>query len=268
MIKNRFQYLAPQSVEEAAALLAVSPDDTEVLGGGTWVVVEMTAGQRDPKRVIDLKDAGLRYVREEQGAVVVGARATYTDVVRSDAAKALPALVAMAAGVTGGGQVRNRGTLGGSACYGNPSSDVPGLLVGLGATLTVRSTSGSRGIAAADFFTGPLQTALQPGEILESMTIPVPAGMKQGYYKFKLAESSWPICTGTALVGGDGSARVTIGGANAHPVTVTGSSADLDGLAKAAEAAITSPFSDTLADGEYRKQIAGAIAKRAVKAAV
>lgn len=268
MIKNRFQYLAPQSVEEAAALLAASPDDTEVLGGGTWVVVEMTAGQRDPKRVIDLKNAGLCYVREEQGAVVVGARATYTDVVRSDAAKALPALVAMAAGVTGGGQLRNRGTLGGSACYGNPSSDVPGLLVGLGATLTVRSASGSRGIAAADFFTGPLQTALQPGEILESMTIPVPAGMRQGYYKFKLAESSWPICTGTALVGGDGSARVTIGGANAHPVTVTGSASDLDGLARDAEAAITSPFSDALADGEYRKQIAGAIAKRAVKAAV
>jgi CO/xanthine dehydrogenase FAD-binding subunit len=268
VIKNRFQYLAPGSVEEAATLLAASPGDTEVIGGGTWVVVEMTAGDRDPKRVIDLKNAGLRFVKEEDGTVVIGARATYTDVVRSDAAKLLPALVAMAAGITGGGQLRNRGTLGGSACYGNPSSDVPGLLVGLGATLTVRSTAGSRQVAAADFFTGPLQTALQPGEILESMAIPVPVGMKQGYYKFKVAESSWPICTGTALVAADGTARVTIGAANARPVTVTGSAADLDGLARAAEAAITSPFSDSLAAGEYRKQIAGAIAKRAVKAAV
>ena len=268
MIKNRFEYLAPKSAAEAAALLAASPGDTEVIGGGTWVVVEMTAGQRDPRRVIDLKDAGLRTIKEENGAVVIGARATYTDVVRSDAAKRLPALVAMATGITGGGQLRNRGTLGGSACYGNPSSDVPGLLVGLGAMLNVRSATGSRGIAAADFFTGPLQTALQPGEILESMTIPVPAGMKQGYYKFKLAESSWPICTGTALVAADGSVAVTIGAANDRPVTVTGSAADLDGLAKAAEAAITSPFSDTLAAGEYRKQIAGAIAKRAVEAAV
>ena len=268
MIKNRFEYLAPKSVEEAVTLLAASPGDTEVIGGGTWVVVEMTAGLRDPRRVIDLKDAGLRTIREENGAVVIGARATYTDVVRSAAAARLPALVAMATGITGGGQLRNRGTLGGSACYGNPSSDVPGLLVGLGATMNLRSASGARGVAAADFFTGPLQTALQPGELLESMTIPVPAGMKQGYYKFKLAESSWPICTGTALVAADGSATVTIGAANARPVTVTGSASDLDGLARAAEAAITSPFSDTLAAGEYRKQIAGAIAKRAVKAAV
>ena len=87
MIKNRFQYLAPGSAEEAAALLAASPGDTEVIGGGTWVVVEMTAGQRDPKRVIDLKNAGLRYIKEESGAIVIGARATYTDVVRSAAGR-------------------------------------------------------------------------------------------------------------------------------------------------------------------------------------
>ena len=268
MIKNRFQYLAPTSVEEAATLLAASPGDTEVIGGGTWVVVEMTAGDRDPKRVIDLKNAGLRYVREESGAVVIGARATYTDVVRSAAAQKLPALVAMCAGITGGAQLRNRATIGGSVCYANPSADAHGLLVGLGATFNLRTAAGTRQVVAADFYRGPFETVLQAGELLESMSIPVPAGMKQGYYKFKLAESSWPICTGTALVGADGSATVTIGAANSRPVTVTGSASDLDGLARAAEAAITSPFSDILADGEYRKQIAGAIAKRAVKAAV
>lgn len=268
MIKNRFQYLAPKSAEEAAALLAQSPGDTEVIGGGTWVVVEMTAGSRDPKRVIDLKDAGLRYVHAEGGNVVIGARATYTDVVRSAAAKQLPALVAMCAGITGGAQLRNRATIGGSACHGNPSADVHGLLVGLGATLSLRSVAGSRQVAAADFYRGAFDVDVQPGEILESISIPVPTGVRQGYYKFKLAESSWPVCTGTALVAADGTATVTIGAANTRPVTVTGSTSDLDALATAAEAAITSPFSDPLADGDYRKQIAGAIAKRAVKAAV
>lgn len=268
MIKNRFQYLAPKSVEEAALLLAQSPADTEVIGGGTWVVVEMTAGDRDPRRVIDLKNAGLRYVREEGGAVVIGARATYTDVIRSAAAQKIPALVAMCTGITGGAQLRNRATIAGSVCYANPSADAHGLLVGLGATFNLRTAAGTRQVAAADFYRGPFDTVLQAGELLESISIPVPAGMRQGYYKFKVAESSWPICTGTSLVGADGSVTVTIGAANSRPVTVTGSASDLDGLARAAEAAITSPFSDVLADGEYRKQIAGAIAKRAVKAAV
>ncbi len=268
MIKNRFQYLAPKSVEEAASLLAQSPADTEVIGGGTWVVVEMTAGDRDPRRVIDLKNAGLRYVREEGGAVVIGARATYTDVIRSAAAQKIPALVAMCTGITGGAQLRNRATIAGSVCYANPSADAHGLLVGLGATFNLRTAAGTRQVAAADFYRGPFDTVLQAGELLESISIPVPVGMRQGYYKFKVAESSWPICTGTSLVGADGSVTVTIGAANSRPVTVTGSASDLDGLARAAEAAITSPFSDVLADGEYRKQIAGAIAKRAVKAAV
>jgi CO/xanthine dehydrogenase FAD-binding subunit len=268
VIKNRFQYLAPKSAEEAARLLAESPADTEVIGGGTWVVVEMTAGSRDPRRVIDLKDAGLRYVKEEGGNVVIGARATYTDVARSAAAAKLPALVAMCTGITGGAQLRNRATIAGSACYANPSADAHGLLVGLGATFTIRSASGTRQVAAADFYKGAFDVDVKAGEIVESISIPVVAGVKQGYYKFKVAESSWPVCTGTAVIAGDGTARVTIGAANTTPVTVTGSASDLDGLAAAAEAAITSPHSDELAKGDYRKQIAGAIAKRAVKAAV
>lgn len=268
MIKNRFQYLTPKSVEEAAALLAESPGDTAVLGGGTWVVVEMTMGERDPRRVVDLRDAGLRYVKEEGGNLVLGARATYTDVLRSAAAKKVPALIAMCEGVTGGAQLRNRATIAGSVCYANPSADAHGLLVGLGATFSLRSASGSRQVAAADFYKGAFSTALAAGEILESISIPIQGGVKQGYYKFKLAESSWPVCTGTAVVAGDGTATVTIGAANTRPVTVSGSVSDLEALAQAAEAAITSPFSDTLAAGDYRKQIAGAIAKRAVKAAV
>lgn len=268
MIKHRFQYLAPKSVEEAAALLAQSPADTEVIGGGTWVVVEMTAGVRDPKRVIDLKDAGLRYVKEEGGNLVIGARATYTDVLRSAAATQVPALIAMCTGVTGGAQLRNRATIAGSVVYANPSADAHGLLVGLGATFNLRSASGPRQVAASAFYKGPFSVDIKQGELVESISIPLTTGVKQGYYKFKLAESSWPICTGTALVAADGTATVTIGAANATPVTVTGSASDLDALAAAAEAAITNPFSDELAAGDYRKQIAGAIAKRAVKAAV
>ena len=268
MIKNRFQYLAPKSVEEAVKLLAESPGDTEVLGGGTWVVVEMTAGIRDPRRVIDLKDAGLRYVKEEGGALVIGARATYTDVLRSSAAAKVPALVAMCEGVTGGAQLRNRATIAGSVCFANPSADAHGLLAGLGATVNLRSASGTRQVKAADFYTGPFATVLAAGELVESISIPIESGVKQGYVKFKLAESSWPICTATAVVAADGAARVTIGAANEVPVTVTGSASDLEGLAAAAEAAVTRPHSDELAAGDYRKQIAGAIAKRAVKAAV
>jgi carbon-monoxide dehydrogenase medium subunit len=130
----------------------------------------------------------------------------------------------------------------------------------------VRGQGGKREIPASEFFVGGFKTSLQPGELLEEISIPAAAG-KQGYYKFKLCESSWPIATGTCVLGGDGGARITLGAVNARPVSVEVSGSDPAEAARAAEGAVTEPWTDTLADGEYRKMIAGVIAKRALAAA-
>src|SRR5438034_798571 len=122
----------------------------------------------------------------------------------------------MAIGITGGGQIQNRGTVGGSACYAFPSSDVPAALVALGATLRLASAGGRREAAAADFFTGAFGADVRPGEVLAEIRIPAPpAGARQGYYKFKLCESSWPIATAACVLGGDGASTLALGGVSA-----------------------------------------------------
>jgi len=282
MIKRRFTYHSPDSLDEALEALAEHGSDAEVVGGGTWVVPEMTHGARVPTHVVDLRRAGLSGVAESNGGVSIGAMTTYAQLANAPLiAERAGALATMAAGITGGAQVRNQGTLGGSACYATPSSDAPGALVGLDATMNLRSSSGSRSVAAGDFFKGAFEADVGDGEVLESITLPAPpAGVKFGHYKLKLVESSWPIATATAVVGVDGdgkltAVRISVGGVNTKPYLVdtqelVGSSIDDDAAAAvmtAARAGATDPYSDVLASGEYRQQVSGVVAKRALLAA-
>jgi CO/xanthine dehydrogenase FAD-binding subunit len=280
MITRRFDYLAPGSADEAVAALAGN-GETAVIGGGTWVVPEMTHGIRRPARVVDLRRAGLAGVEAGEAGLVVGATTTYTELASDPlVAERAPALAAMAAGVTGGAQVRNQGTIGGSACYATPSSDAPGALVGLGARMRIASSAGTRELDAADFFLGAFTCALAPGELLTAVVVPEAPNAVQGYYKHKLCESSWPIATACcslelAADGTVASGRLAVGGVNAVPYLV-----DLSGLAgrrlgseaageaaALAEQGATDPYTDVLASGGYRRQIAGVVAKRALLAA-
>jgi len=268
MIPHRFEYHAPRSLEEAVELVGSADGGTAILGGGTWVVVELNQGTRRPERVVDLRHAGLGTVERRDGATVFGATATYSAVLAAD----VPAVVReMARGVTGGAQVRNLGSLGGSACYANPASDVPGLVVGLAATMRLAGTSGEREVAAADFFRGAFASDVREGELLTEIVVPdLPPGSRAGYVKFKLCESSWPIVTATCVVGADGAVqRLALGGAQEIPLLVeqAAGATDAASVEAAAGAAVTDPWSDVLAPGEYRRSIAGVIAKRAYLAA-
>ena len=282
MIKRRFTYQTPSSVDEAVAAVVEAGADGEIVGGGTWVVPEMTHGVRDPRVVIDLRNAGLAGAAASNGGLAVGAMTTYAELASSSVVQERAgALATMAAGITGGAQVRNQGTLGGSACYASPSSDAPGTLVGLDATMHLRSGSGSREVAAADFFTGAFEGDVQDGEVLEQITIPAPPeNARFGHYKLKLVESSWPIATATCVVGvgADGavtSARLAVGGVNTTPYLVDVSGlvgSTLDGAAaesvvETVRAGASDPYSDVLADGGYRQQVSGVVAKRALLAA-
>jgi CO/xanthine dehydrogenase FAD-binding subunit len=271
MIKGAFEYHAPASLHEAAELVASLDGGAAVISGGTWVVPEMTHGVRAPRHVVDLRRAGLGGIRRENGSLVIGTTATYAEVLGSVGFVDSPALTTMAEGVTGGAQVHNQGTLGGSACYANPGSDVPGALVGLDATLRLTRGGVRRDVAAADFFTGGFSTALEPGELLAEIVVPaLPASGRSGYYKFKLCESSWPIATACCSVAADGSVfRLALGGVSPSPVVVADAAGATDGdaVAAAVRDADFEPWSDALADGSYRGKIAHVVAKRAYLAA-
>lgn len=268
MIRRRFVYHAPDSLSALTTVLAEVGDDVAIISGGTWVVTEMTQGIRRPGHVIDLRHAGLSGVAADDGHIAIGPATTYRQLQEEPATP--PLLKQLAAGITGGAQIRNRGTIGGSACYANPGSDVPGGLVALQAVMRLSSATGARDVAAADFFRGGFDADVRTGEALSSIRIPrAAARARYGYYKFKLVEGSWPIVTAAALLDEDDELMsLAIGGAAATPVSVAVQRGEsLDDLATRVTDAIVDPWTDALAPGKYRKVIANVIAKRAVQAA-
>ena len=254
------RYTRPSDVDGVTAALA--DGDAVVVGGGTMVVPEMTHGRVRPSAVVDLARAGLAGITRVRGGWVVGAMTTYTELERS----AVPLLATVARGITGGPQIRNRGTVGGSASYANPSSDVPAALVALGARLHLARRGGERQVAAGDFFLGAFRTAREPDEVLTGITVP-DTGAALGYVKFKLAEGSWPIVTAAALAGP--TIRVALGGAAAAPVVVeVARESWRDELRSAVDRVLTEPWDDVLAPGHYRARIAPVIAARSVAGAL
>jgi aerobic carbon-monoxide dehydrogenase medium subunit len=166
VIRHRFEYRAPRAVEEAIEILAAAGDDCAVLGGGTWLIPNMTFAASQPKIVLDPTHLGLSSIIESDDEVLIGARVTYHAVLNSLIVRThLPLLAKMSEQITGGMSIVGQGTIGGSACYANPSSDVPACLLALRARLQLRSIRGTREIDAGEFYRGPFATARQADEI-------------------------------------------------------------------------------------------------------
>lgn len=273
MIMTKLQYHRPTEAEEACAILADHADDVAVLGGGTWLLPRMNRHEVSVNNVVDLRGLELHTIEARDDHVEVGAMVTYNDVLASPAlADAVPLLPRVALEITGGNQVRNQGTLVGSACYANPSSDVAGVLVALGARLRVRGPGGVREVAAADFFLDAFRPDVQPGEFVNSFVVPR-RRLRTGYWKFKISKSSWPIATAAAVVDeATGEAKVTLGAVERRPLRIDlDELREPDGLLRVADVAelvrerVTEPWGDVLAAGDYRRDISGVVARRAVE---
>jgi carbon-monoxide dehydrogenase medium subunit len=174
--------------------------------------------------------------------------------------------------------VRYRGTIGGNVANGDPGNDMPALMMTLGATYRLEGTSGAREVTAADFYQGAYFTALEPGEILTSVSIPVPAA-GHGYAYEKLKRKVGDYATAAAAVvltmAGGKVATCAIGLTNLHETpllapdavkAVIGTSLDAASLKKAAAAAqaIMSPAADARGPVEYRKHVGGIMVTRAL----
>ena len=272
MIRARFRFARPGSMEEALELLADAGGRGRVLGGGSVLVPALSAGLESPSLVLDSGRLGLGGVQEEEGGcIVIGAAATYATLLASDAVRRrLPLLAAMLREVTGGPGLWNIATLGGAACFANPAADAPGCLAALGAAFRLASVRGERLVPAERFFRGAFETDRAPDEMLTAMVLPAQARGRHAYLKLKHAASSWPILTASCLAA-EGGIRLCLGAAAPVPLLLEWRAsappdpARIGTMAAEAAAAITTEWADELAGPGYRRTVAGTIAARALR---
>jgi aerobic carbon-monoxide dehydrogenase medium subunit len=283
MIPGPFEYHRPATVADAVKLLADLGDDARPLAGGHSLVPMMKLRLATPAHLVDLHSvAGLKGIRRDGNTVLIGAMTTQADLLASDEiAKSLPILQETAL-LIADPQVRYRGTIGGNVANGDPGNDMPALMLTLGASYRLEGPSGGRDIAASEFYQGAYFTALEPGEILTSVSVPVPAAT-HGYAYEKLKRKVGDYATAAAAVvltmAGGKVATCAIGLTNLHETpllatdaanAVIGTSLDAASLkiAAAAAEAIMSPAADARGPVEYRKRVGGIMVTRALQRAM
>jgi carbon-monoxide dehydrogenase medium subunit len=270
MISQEFEFHAPSSVADAVELLVGNAEDGKVLAGGMSLVPAMNLGIARPTAVISLnRVAELDYVRDDGDVLRIGAMTRHARVESDPAIAAMFPLLARAASVIGDVQVRNRGTIGGSVAHADPAADYLPVMLVLGASFKVASSSGERTIAARNFFRGVMATALEPHELLVEIELrKLPAGTGTSYLRLARLEGSFPLANAAAVVDG-GPAVVAVGGTTAAPFLVEVESPEsLDAVEEAAREAAGGAFDDLAATADYRRAMAGVYARRAVEAAL
>ena len=269
MIPAAFDYTRVESQQEAIQALVDHGDEAKLLAGGHSLVPLMKLRLATPAVLVDVgRLAELRYVEDRGDHVAVGALTRHRDVETSHLLKAEVPILAHATSQVGDPQVRHRGTIGGSIAHGDPASDLPAVLLSLGATLVARGPDGTRTIAADDFFTGFLETALAPTEMLTEIRVPKVAGAGWSFQKFNRRAQDWAI-VGVACVRRDGSAGIGLVNMGSRPVHAAAAEAAIASGASVEDAASvadegTEPAADLNASVEFRRHLARVLTGRAL----
>jgi aerobic carbon-monoxide dehydrogenase medium subunit len=273
VIPAGFDYVRAGSADEALAQLAEHGDEAKLLAGGHSLLPLMKLRLATPAVLVDvgrLRD--LSYVRDGGDHVAIGALTRHRDLETSDLLAAEVPLLRHAAGQVGDPQVRHRGTLGGSLAHGDPASDLPAVLLATGATLVARGSDGTeRTIAADDFFTGFLETALDPTELLTEVRVPKLAGAGWSFQKFNRRAQDWAIVGVACVRSVDGGHGAGIGLVNmaSRPIRATAAEQAIASGAPTADAAAvadegTEPSADLNASEEFRRHLARVLVRRAL----
>lgn len=278
MIPAPFDYDVAESVDHAIELLGAGGGDAKLLAGGHSLIPAMKLRIARPATLVDIgRLADLAYVQDAGTHVAIGALTRHAALAADPLLQEHCPIVAFTAAQIGDPQVRHRGTLGGTLSHGDPASDLPAVMLALGAELVARGKGSERVISAAEFFTGVFQTALGPDEVLVEARVPkLGASTGWAYLKANRRAQDWATVGVAALVHRDDGkvAGASIGLVNmgGTPLRARAAEDALAGGGSIADAAAlvtdgAEPPSDQAGSSEYRAHLAQVLARRALEQA-
>ncbi len=268
MIPAKFDYKPAQSKDEAISLLGEYGDEAKLLAGGHSLLPLMKLRLATPEVLIDISGVSdLSYIEDKGDHIAVGALTKHRQVEQSDLLREHIPLIAHTASHVGDPQVRNRGTIGGSLCHGDPASDLPAAILATRATLVITGPKGDRTVECDDFFTDFWETAVEEDELLTEILIPKHTGQSWGYQKFNRRAQDWAI-VGCAIQQGDnpGIGMVNMGSTPvraAEAEAALKSGASHEGVAELADSGLTPP-TDIHGNEDYRRHLSQILLKRAL----
>lgn len=277
MIPAKFDYVAPTTEEDAISALSEHGDDAKILAGGHSLLPLMKLRFAVPSVVVDIGNIGsMRGVTDAGDHLAIGAGTTHYEVMNDPLVLEHCGLLAETSAMVGDAQVRHRGTIGGANAHGDAAGDLPAVMRAMDATFVARGPNGERSIPAADFFSGYLETAMNPDELLIRVEVPkYGSGWGFAYEKFNRVAQAWAIVGVAAMVrrdnGAIAEARVGLTNMDAVPVRAEATEAALAGngvdtIESAAQHAAegANPPADLNAQPDYRAHLARVLSGRAL----
>jgi CO/xanthine dehydrogenase FAD-binding subunit len=275
-----FAYERAVDIEEATDVLSRYGADGKVLAGGQSLVPLLNLRLARPSVLVDINAVpGLDAIEVDGDTVHLGALVRQSDLQRSQVVAERVPLLREAMRYVGHAQIRNRGTVGGSVAHADPAAELPACLVALGARFRLRSQRGERAVVWAEFFRGPLTTALTEDEVLTGIEVPLPpAGSGQAFVEFARRQGDFALGGAGAIVALDNERRcrhVGVGllAAGGTPVRATAAEMMLAGnqiderlAQEAAEETVRSlcPLHDVHGSREFRRRVIGELVRRAL----
>ena len=277
-----FAYSAPRSLEEVLRALAEAGGEAKVLAGGQSLVPILNLRLAAPARLVDINRVGeLAYVRTGAEGVRVGALARHADVERDPGAARVLPLLRQAVRLVAHPTIRNRGTTVGSLAHADPSGEMTAVLALTGGSVALAGPAGRRTVAAGDFFLGPLESAVEPGELaVEALFPALPPGTGTAFVEVARRHGDYAVCGLGAAVTLDADARVTA--ARAAYISVAPAPLVLDLTDAVAGAAFDAadwaaagrlargrvdPEADVHASADYRRHLVDVLTVRALREA-
>lgn len=278
-----FEYACPATLSEAVALLASRDGDAKALAGGQSLVPMMAFRVASPSLIVDLRKlAELRQIKIGEDGVTLGAMVRWREILDDKGLHTAHPLLVAAVEHVAHYQIRNRGTVGGSIAHADPAAELPGIVVTCEAQIAVTGKSGARVIKSADFFQGPLMTALKADEIITEIRLPAwPAQRRWGFQEFARRRGDFAMAAAAVFYDEDAggkakNAHVGAIGVADRPLRLGAAEAALNGQkvddatiakAEAAASASVNPADDIHASGAYRRSLIGTMLERALKSA-
>jgi len=280
---NKPDYLAPETLSEALETLGQQAEGVHIIAGGTDLVPRMRSRVVAPDLLVDLRLLNLDGIEMTADGIRIGASTTHTGILESDLlAEYCPAICEAAADIAGP-PIRNRGTVGGNLVNASPAADLAPPLLVYDALVILEKTKSKREIPLVDFFSGPGQTVLAPGELLTEIQLPLtPTNTTSKFIKLGKRKAMAVAVVSVAArltldeAGKISQARIALGSVAPTPIRARKAETALDGqspgvelFTEAAQIAKTesSPISDIRASGDYRKKMVAVLTRRALEAA-